>query len=153
MKKKTEDNVIVVNKKASFRYHLSERFEAGLVLTGSEVKSLREKKANLSDSYVIIKGGEAYLVGSHISQYEYSHHTNYEPKRERKLLLHKKEIRKLTGKLNERGLTLVPTRLYFKAGRAKAELALAQGKKLFDKRETIKRRETDREMRRVMKKR
>lgn len=150
-KKKTDSNIIVVNKKASFKYHLEDRIEAGLILQGSEVKSLREKKANLTDSYAIIDKGEVWLLNCHISQYRHAKHTNHEPRRTRKLLLHKKEIIKLTGSLHEKGLTLVPTKLYFSGAHAKVELALAKGKRLFDKRETIKKRETDRTMRRHMK--
>jgi SsrA-binding protein len=150
-KKKHDENIIAVNKKASFKYHLLDRFEAGLVLTGSEVKSLRGKKANLSDSYVLIRRGEAWLINAHISPYPFAHQFNHNPKRDRKLLLHKKEIRKLTGKLSEKGLTFVPIKMYFKDGRAKIELALATGKKLFDKREDIKRRESERTIARVMK--
>lgn len=150
-KKKKESNIITVNKKASFKYHLVDRFEAGLVLTGSEVKSLRDKKANLTDSYAIIKKGEAWLINSHISPYSHAKYANHEPRRDRKLLLHKKEIKKLTGSLNEKGLTLVPLKLYFKEGRAKVELALGKGKKLFDKRETIRQRESDRAMDRSIK--
>lgn len=150
-KKKAEGDIIVVNKKASFKYHLTDRFEAGIVLTGSEVKSLRDKKANLTDSYAIIDKGEAWLLNAHISPYGHAFHTNHEPKRPRKLLLHKKEIRKLTGHLAEKGLTLVPVKMYFKNGRAKVELALAKGKKLFDKREAIKERESRRSLERTFK--
>ena len=149
-KKRSNSNVIVVNKKASFKYHLTDRFEAGMVLTGSEIKSLRDKKANLTDSYAVIEKGEAWLQSVHISPYANAVHTNHEPRRRRKLLLHKKEIDKLTGKLAEKGLTLVPVKMYFKNGRAKVELALAKGKKLFDKRETIKERDTKRKLERVI---
>lgn len=154
-KKKTgsPSNIIVVNKKASFNYLLLERFEAGLVLLGSEVKSLREKKANLTDSYAVVGRGGLWLLNSHINTYPYAHHQNHEPRRERKLLLHKSEMVKLIGKLNEKGLTLVPTKLYWKGGRAKVELALAKGKRLFDKRETIKKRESDRTISRTLKNR
>lgn len=150
-KKKSEGNIIAVNKKASFRYHLTDRFEAGLVLTGSEVKSLRDKKANLTDSYAIINRGEAWLINTHISPYSHAHQLNHPPRRDRKLLLHKREIAKLAGHLNEKGLTLVPVKLYFKDGRAKVELALAKGKKFFDKRETIKKRESKRAIERAVK--
>lgn len=154
-KKKNKDsgNIIALNKKASFEYILLDRFEAGLVLTGSEVKSLRENKANLSDSYALEKGGELYLVNSHISEYKFANQLNHEPKRERKLLLHKGEIGKLTAELREKGLTIVPTKLYWKNGKAKVEIALAKGKRLFDKRDTIKRRESDRAIRRSLKNR
>lgn len=150
-KNKGPDNTIAVNKQASFKYHLSERIEAGIVLKGSEVKSLREKKANLLDSYATIKKEEIWLIHAHISEYKYANQFNHEPRRDRKLLLHKKEIRKLIGSLNEKGLTLVPVKLYFKKGKAKVELALAKGKKIFDKRESIKKRENERTMQRLMK--
>lgn len=153
-KKKTSDNTITVNKKAQFKFHLLERFEAGLVLTGSEVKSLRDKRVNLSDAYVLLRGGEAWLVHAHISEYKFAHEQNHNPKRDRKLLLHKKEIRKLTGSLTGKSLTAVPIKLYWnKDGRAKVEIALATGKKLFDKRESIKEREIGRSLRRTMKNR
>jgi len=151
--KKGDSNIIAVNKKASFKFHLSDRLEAGLVLLGSEIKSLRDKKANLIDSYVVLKRGEAWLVGLHISPYSHANRENHMPRRERKLLMHKREIAKIAGSLNEKGLTLVPTKLYFKGGRAKIEIALAKGKKLFDKRETIKKRETKRSIERALKSR
>lgn len=143
--------VVADNRKASFRYHLLEKFEAGVVLQGSEVKSLSLSRANIGDAYAVIKNGELFLLNCHISPYPPAARQNHEPLRTRKLLLHRREIEKLAGKLQERGLTLVPTRLYFKEGRAKVELALAQGKKLFDKRETIKRRESRRTISRAMK--
>ena len=155
-KKKQKDkqgDVIVVNKKASFQYHLSDRIEGGLVLLGSEVKSLREKKANLTDSYATIIDGEVWLVSCHISEYKFANLLNHEPRRKRKVLLHNKEIAKLVGSLKEKGLTLVPTKLYFKKGKAKVELALGKGKKLFDKRDTIKDRENKRKLDRAIKSR
>jgi len=145
------EKIITTNRKASFNYHLTERFEAGLSLVGSEVKSLRAGGANLSDSYAVIKGGEVWLIGAHISPYEAASYTGHQPKRDRKLLLHKREIVKLTVKMNERGFTLVPTKMYFKGGKAKIELALAKGKKSFDKRESIKKREVNREIARGIK--
>jgi len=151
-KKENKSNIIAVNKKASFRYHLLDRFEAGIQLVGSEVKSLREKKANITDCYAMIKKGEVWLINGHISEYKYAHQFNHTPRRDRKLLLHKKEIRKLEHGLNEKGLTIVATKLYFSdSGKAKVEIALAKGKRLFDKRETIKKRENDRNLRRVVK--
>lgn len=150
-KKDNEGNIIASNKKASFKYQLSDHFEAGIVLTGDEIKSLRAKKANLTDSYAIIKNGEAWLINAHIAKYEHAHHINRDPKRPRKLLLHKKEIRKLTGKLTEKGLTLVPTKLYFRGSFAKAELAIAKGRKIFDKRDEIKKRDTQRTMQKAIK--
>ena len=125
-------------------------FEAGLVLVGSEVKSLRDGKANLLDSYARIHKGEAFLVNCHISAYAGANQFNHEPTRLRKLLLHEREIERLTGKTKEKGLTLVPLRMYFKNGRAKVELGLARGKKNYDKRETLKRNEAAREMDRSM---
>lgn len=141
--------IIAQNKKASFEYHIEERIEAGLVLTGSEVKSLRDGRASLSDSYAVIKSGEAFLLNSHIAICPQASYMNHEPKRTRKLLLHKKEIGRLTGKLNEKGFTLIPLKLYFKEGRAKVELGLCRGKKAFDKRETIKKKEMKRELARA----
>lgn len=144
--------VVAENRKASFNYHLLERFEAGVVLQGSEVKSLRGGRANLGDAYAIIKNGEAYLLNCHISPYPPAAGQNHEPLRTRKLLLRLGQIEKLMGKLQERGLTLVPTKIYFNAaGRAKIELALAKGKKLFDKRESIKKKESRRTISRALK--
>jgi len=138
--------IVVTNRKASFNYLLLERYEAGMILAGSEVKSLREGGANLTDAYAMIKGGELWLINSHISPYEPAHALGHKPKRDRKLLLHKKELLKIEIKLKERGQTLVPTKIYFKNGRAKVEIALAKGKKSFDKREDIKKRELNREL-------
>lgn len=143
--------IIAQNRKAGFNYQFLETFEAGLVLQGSEVKSLRDGRANLGDAYALIKNGEAYLLNCHISPYAPAAGLNHEPLRTRKLLLHKKEIDKLLGKLHEKGLTLIPTKLYFKEGRAKVELALAKGKQLFDKRESMKRKESRRTISRAMK--
>ena len=143
--------LIARNKKARFNYELGERFEAGLVLTGSEVKSLRMGKANLTDSYAKLKNGEAWLVGCHISPYPYASYDNHQPERPRKLLLHKRELRKLAGKIKEQGMSLIPLALYFRRGKAKVELALAKGKKLHDKRQLIKKRDQQREMERALK--
>lgn len=145
------EKIIAVNRKARHDYFIEESCEAGLVLTGSEVKSLRAGKANLKDSYARIERGEAWLVNAHISEYNPSAQFGHEPTRRRKLLLHAREIDRLTGKTKERGLTLVPLRLYFKNGRAKVELGLGRGKKQYDKRESIKERETRREVDRAMK--
>lgn len=136
---------ICANRKARYDYHLLETFEAGLVLVGTEVKSLRAGKANLKDSYGRIEGGEVWLVGVHISPYEQGTHGNHDPERPRKLLLSRREIKRLTGKLQEQGLTLVPLRLYFKGGWVKVELALAKGKRKYDKRETLRRKDQKRE--------
>lgn len=140
------EKVVTTNRKAAFNYHLMDRVEAGLVLLGSEVKALRTGSANISEAYATIKGDGIWLVNSHIGLYEPANQLNHKPKRDRKLLLHGREVLKISQKLKERGLTLVPTRLYFKNGRAKLELALAKGKKMFDKRETIKKRDINREL-------
>jgi SsrA-binding protein len=137
---------ITVNRRARHDYFIEESLEGGLVLTGSEVKSLRAGKAQLKDSYAQLKQGEIWLVNAHISEYSPSAQFGHEPVRARKLLLHRREIDRLAGKVKEQGLTLVPLRLYFKHGRAKVELGLARGKKLYDKRESIKEREVRREM-------
>ena len=141
--------VIATHRRARFEYEILERFEAGIALLGPEVKSLRAGKANLSEAYAIVRRGEVYLVGAHISPYAQAGRANPEPTRERKLLLHRREINRLMGKVQERGLTLVPLRMYWKDGRAKVEIALARGKRAHDKRETIRRRETDRELARA----
>jgi SsrA-binding protein len=143
--------LIAKNKKARFNYELSDRYEAGMVLSGTEVKSLRLGKANLTDAYAKVKDGEVWLVSLHIGPYPYAYYDNHEPERPRKLLLHKSEIKKLTGKIQEQGMSLIPLALYFKRGVAKVELALAKGKKRHDKRETIKRRDQQREMERALK--
>lgn len=144
------DVVIARNRKARHQYEVLDTFEAGLVLKGPEVKSLREGRANLGDAYAVIRRGEAYLQHLHISPYEPATRENAEPTRERKLLLHRREIERLAAKVTERGLTLVPLSLYFKGGRAKVELALARGKHLYDKRETLKRRDDERDAERAM---
>ncbi len=136
-----------VNRAAAHNYFLLEKFEAGIVLTGTEVKSVRAGRANLKDSYAIIKDGELWLLNAHIGPYEHGNIYNHEPLRTRKLLVHQNEIRKLIGKTQQRGLTLIPLRLYFRRGRVKVELALARGKQLWDKRETERRRTADREAR------
>lgn len=145
------EKIIASNRKAHFNYEILEKYEAGLCLVGSEVKSLREGKANLSDSYAVIRNNEAYLLNCHISAYSHAGPFNHDPLRTRKLLLHRHEIEKLIGKTQEKGLSLIPLRLYFKRGKAKVELGLGKGKKLFDKRETVKRREMDREVAKAMK--
>ena len=147
------EHVICVNRQARHNYFIDEVFEAGLVLVGSEVKSLRDGKANLSDSYAQIRKGEAFLLNTHISPYPGANQFNHEPTRMRKLLMHAREIERLTGKTKERGLTLIPLKLYFKNGRAKIELGLARGKKLYDKRETLRRKVAQREVERSLKSR
>src|SRR5438093_6605134 len=147
------EKLIVDNRRARHDYHLLERVEAGLVLTGTEVKSLREGRASLQQAYADVRDGEAWLVGAHISVYEQGNLSNHDPDRDRKLLLHKKELASLAGKVIQRGLTLVPTKLYFKDGRAKVELALARGKEVRDKRRDLAKREADRDMQRALKSR
>lgn len=147
------EKLIAENRKARHEFHLLDRHEAGLVLTGSEVKSLREGRAELKRSFADIRDGELWLVGSHIAPYEQAGERNHDPDRDRKLLLHRSEISSLIGKVQERGFTLVPTRLYFKNGRAKVEIAVAKGKDVRDKRRDITRRETDRQIQRALKER
>ena len=144
---------IAENRKAYHDYHLLETFEAGVVLLGTEVKAIREGRVNLRDSFARVDGGEVFLYNVNISPYSHRGYSAHEPLRRRKLLLHRDEIRKLIGKTVEKGMTLVPVRLYFKDGRVKVAVALAKGKKEYDKRETIKRRETDRETRAAIKSR
>jgi SsrA-binding protein len=139
------EKLIASNKKALHDYHILDKYEAGLSLTGTEVKSLREKGATLKDAYIIFKNGEAFLFGAHISPYTHGNLANHDPERTRKLLLHRREIEKLEAQVVEKGLTIVPLRLYFRANRVKAELAVVRGKKLYDKRETEKKKEADRE--------
>ena len=143
-----EELIANSNRKARHDYEVLDSFEAGMVLKGSEVKSLRLGNANLQDSYAFVKEGEVWLSGMHINTYEQANIMNHDPRRERKLLLHKKEIRKLVGKTTEKGLTLIPLKVYFKDGRAKVELGLCKGKRSYDKRAAIAKRETEREMRR-----
>ena len=151
--RKKAERIIAENRKAHHDYHLLETFEAGLVLLGTEVKSIREGSVNLRDSYARLDGGEAFVYNMHVSPYSHRGYADHEPLRRRKLLLTKQEIRKLVGKTVERGMTLVPVRLYFKNGRVKLAISLARGKKEHDKRETIKRRETERETRAAIKER
>lgn len=149
----SDEKIVCVNRQARHNYFIDETYEAGLVLVGSEVKSLRDGKANLVDSYAQIRHGEAFLINAHISPYAGANQFNHEPTRIRKLLLHGREIERLTGKTKERGLTLIPLKLYFKGGRAKVELGLARGKKLYDKRETLRRKVAEREVERSLKSR
>ena len=142
----SEDRVVATNRRARHEYEILETLEAGLVLRGTEVKSLRDGQVNFKDSYATVRNGEAWLRGCHISPYSHGTDANHDPERDRKLLLHKREISRLSGKISERGLTLVPLRLYFKDGRAKVELGLARGKKLHDKRSALREREVRREM-------
>ena len=151
MAKASGEKLITENRQARHEYHLLERLEAGLVLTGTEVKSLRQGGANLRRSYADVRGDEVWLVGAHISAYEQGNAANHDPDRERKLLLHRGQIESLIGKVQEKGLTLVPTKLYFKDGRAKVELAVARGKEQRDKRRDLQRREADRQIERELK--
>ena len=144
--------IITINRKASYNYFFKEIFEAGIVLKGSEIKSVRQVKINIGDSYAIDKDGEIYLINSHISEYSQASYSNHNPYAERKLLLNKNEINKLRGRVNEDGLTIVPTRMYFKNGKAKIEIAVAKGKKTFDKRNTKKTRDWNREKSRYFRK-
>lgn len=144
--------VVAENKKAFFNYEILERIEAGIALLGSEVKSIREGRVSLKESYADIKDGEVYLLGCHISPYEAANRFNHDPLRPRKLLLHRQEIKRLTGKIKERGLTLIPTKIYFNdKGKIKVEIALARGKRAYEKKEAIKARDMERELRAEMK--
>ena len=147
---KTDRESIARNKRARHDYHITDTWEAGIVLTGSEVKSLRNGKANISDAYGIVKDGEVLLLNLHISPYEQASFFNHEPTRTRKLLLHKKEIKKLIGAVERQGLTLVPLELYFKRGKAKVAIGLGRGKKLYDKRADEKKRDDQRDMQRAV---
>jgi SsrA-binding protein len=147
------EKLIADNRKARHDYHLLERMEAGLMLTGTEVKALREGRAEIARAYATVRDGEVWLIGMHISPYEAGSTGSHDPDRDRKLLLHRREISSLIGKVKERGLTLVPTRLYFKDGRAKVEIAVAKGKELHDKRRDLAKREADRAIERALKSR
>ncbi len=151
-KRKAAPGDVASNRQAAYRYNLLERFECGLVLTGTEVKSLREGKAQLKDSYATIRDGEVWLIGLYIPPYGPASRENHDPERQRKLLLHRSEIDRLMGRTHERGLTLVPTRIYFGGARsrAKVEIALARGKDLYDKRESIRKREMARDVQREL---
>jgi SsrA-binding protein len=149
-KRKAAPGDVASNRQASFRYELLERLECGVVLTGTEVKSLRQGSAQIKDGYASIRDGELWLHNVHIAPYGPASRDNHEPERPRKLLAHRRELERLIGKTNERGLTLVPTRIYFSGPRAKVEIALARGKDVRDKRESIRERETKREMQRAL---
>ena len=152
MKKKTVpgQKIICLNRKASFNYFFIELLEAGIALKGSEVKSLRDGKGSIADSYAIDKGGDLFLINSHIPLYRQSSYNNHNPKGERKLLLKRKEINKLIGRINQEGLTIVPTKLYFVKGKVKVQIAVAKGKKLYDKRQVKKTRDWNREKARLL---
>ena len=154
MKRKIKSGLKIItnNRKARFNYFFSEFYEAGIVLKGSEVKSLRDGKANISEAYAIDEQGEIFLLNSHIPSYKESSYNNHDPKRNRKLLFNKREINKLMGKINIEGYTLIPTRLYFKKGKAKVEIAVAKGKRKYDKRQVKKKRDWDIEKARFFRK-
>ena len=154
MKRKTNNGlkIICLNRKASFNYFFEDLLEAGIVLKGSEIKSIREGKVNIADSYAVEKNGELILINSHIASYKQASYSNHKPLDDRKLLLNKKEINKLIGKIQRDGLTIVPTKMYFKKGKAKIELAVAKGKKQYDKRVTKKNRDWSREKARYVRK-
>jgi SsrA-binding protein len=145
------EKLIAANRKAFHDYFILDKFEAGAVLLGTEVKSIREGRVNLKDSYALVRGGEMFLQNCHISPYSHGNRENHDPTRSRKLLLHAAEIRKLIGKTQEKGLTLIPLRVYLKRGKVKFELGVAKGKKQYDKRETERRKEADKEARAAMK--
>ncbi len=151
-RKKSGIKIVCNNRKASFNYFLQEFIEAGIVLKGSEVKSLREGKANITDAYASDNNGEVFLINSHIPLYKQSSYNNHNPRDIRKLLLNKKEINKVLGKINRDGLTIIPTKLYFKKGKVKVELAVAKGKKLYDKRNVKKKKAWEREQARILSK-
>ncbi|HNS02794.1 MAG TPA: SsrA-binding protein SmpB [Anaerolineae bacterium] len=143
--------VLAANRKARHEYIIEESIEAGIALSGTEIKSIRTGRANLQDSFALIRGGEVWLLNAHISPYEHGNRENHEPRRERKLLLHRREIDRLAGRVQEKGWTLVPLDIHLRNGRAKVQLGIARGKKQYDKRETIAKRDYDREMRRAVK--
>tara|TARA_B100001173_G_scaffold152187_1_gene132000 strand:+ start:159 stop:629 length:471 start_codon:yes stop_codon:yes gene_type:complete len=154
MKKKTNPGlkIVSINRKASFNFFFEKLYEAGIVLKGSEIKSIRNGKVNIAESYAIEKDGEIFLVNSHIPSYKEASYSNHNPREDRKLLLNKTEINKLIGKINKEGFTLIPTKLYFKKGRAKIEIAVAKGKKQYDKRQTKKNRDWNRDKARYVRK-
>ena len=151
-KKVPGQKIICLNRKASFNYFFIELLEAGISLKGSEVKSLRDGKGSITDSYAVDNNGELFLINSHIPLYRQSSYNNHDPKGDRKLLLNRKEINKLIGRINQEGLTLIPTKLYFVKGKVKVEIAVAKGKKLFDKRQVKKKRDWNREKARLLRK-
>jgi SsrA-binding protein len=148
---RTQDKIKIIgtNRKANFQYIILDRMEAGMVLLGTEVKSLRESKVNIQDAYGKFKNDELWLVNAHISEYKFGNLNNHNPLRERKLLLNKRELKRLKAKVSEKGLTIVPTKIYFKNSKVKIEIALAQGKKLYDKREAVKERDIKRKLNRI----
>ncbi|MCX7679483.1 MAG: SsrA-binding protein SmpB [Spirochaetes bacterium] len=151
MKRESQSFDVVINKKARFEYEIIETIEAGIVLTGTEVKSARKRKVSINDAYAKIKKGEVFLVNMNIAPYEMGNRFNHDPERERKLLLHRQEIKRLTGKLKEKGFSLIPLKVYFSNGKLKVLLGLGKGKAKYDKRREIQKRDAEREMRRAMK--
>jgi SsrA-binding protein len=149
----SSERTLATNRKARHDYHIEESFEVGIVLTGSEIKSVRAGRVNLRDSYAIVRDGELWLINSHIAPYDPASRQNHEPRRNRKLLMHRRQINRLAGQVQERGYTLIPLRMYLRGSRAKVELALARGKRQYDKREAIAKRETDRQIERALKER
>ena len=147
-----QELIIITNRKAFRDYHIVDRYEAGIELRGTEVKSLRQRKANLNDAYGRVESGEVFLHNFHINPYEFGNINNHQPLRIKKLLLHKREIRRLFGQTAERGFTLVPLRVYFKSGKVKVEMALAKGKMLYDKRQDMKKRDAEMEIRKAVRK-
>lgn len=150
--KKISIKIVCDNKKAFHDYFIEERWEAGMVLTGTEVKALRAAKAHLRDAHAVFKGGELFLLGAHISPYDFGNRANHEAQRTRKLLLHRDELSKLWGKADIKGYSIIPTKMYFKGGKAKIEIGLARGKKQYDKRHVTKEKEAQRELQRITKK-
>lgn len=153
MPRQQGEKTIAVNRKARHEYHIDETYEAGLVLTGSEIKAIRAGRVNLQDAYAVIRNGEAWLLNMHIGPWHQAGRQGHEPRRDRKLLLHRYQIDRLAGKVQAKGYTLVPLRLYLRDGWAKVELALARGKKLYDKREAIRKRDMEREIDRALRRR
>ena len=150
MKSKSEIRVVATNRKAYHDYHIDQDYEAGIALTGTEIKSIRAGQVNLRDSYVQIRDGEAWLMNAHIAPYHHATRENHEPRRDRKLLLHKQEIARLFSRVQEKGYTIVPLRIYMKGNRAKVEIALAKGKRQYDKREAIAKRDSERQIQREL---
>lgn len=147
----SEERTVATNRKARHDYHIEESFEAGIVLTGSEIKSVRAGRVNLRDSYAVVRDGELWLINAHIAPYDPASRQNHKPRRERKLLMHRRQINRLASRVQERGYTLVPLRMYLRRGLAKVELALARGKRKYDKREAIAKREASRQIERALK--
>ena len=150
-KEKTSDKLVATNRKARYEYFIEETYEAGIALTGTEIQSVRQGRVSLGDAYAEVRGGEVYLVNSHIAEYDYGNRLNHNPRRPRKLLLHKSEIRRLDSRVRERGYTIVPLKMYLRGGLAKLEIGLARGKKMWDKREDIANRDAEREIERSAK--